>query len=184
MLRLVNRWGIPATSLVLLLGTAAYAANVHLKPPNSTPNFTDNGLTLTATGALAGLGAGDVLVNLSATANATSTCTNPAGQSQPPGQNPAPVSVSGTQAIPASQVKNGNVVFGVTTTAPASPIAGAPDCPNSNWTEAITDLSFTSATITVKQGTPSATQLTLTCVFGAPTTDGAVPKKLVSCSSQ
>jgi hypothetical protein len=163
----------------------ALASNVHLKPPSSKPSFTDNGLTLTATGALAGLGAGDVLVNLAATANATAICTNPSGNSQPPGQNPAPVSVSGSQAIPASEIKNGNVTFAVTTQAPPNnPIAGAPGCPNSQWTETITDLSFKSATITVQQGEPPATELTISCVFAAPTKDGAVQSNLVTCSSQ
>jgi len=167
-----------------MLGTAAYASNVHLKPPTSTPSFTDNGLTLTSSGALAGLGFGDVLVNLSATANATATCTNPSGQHQPPGQNPAPVSVTGSEAIPASEVKNGNVTFTVTTNPPVSPIPGAPDCSNTNWTETITDLSFKSATITVQQGSPPATELTVTCVFDPPTSNGAVPKQTVTCSSQ
>ena len=34
---------------------------------------------------------------------------------------------------------------------PATPIAGAPDCPNPQWTEAITDVAFTSATIRLFQ---------------------------------
>src|SRR5436309_10415266 len=97
-------------AVVVAASTAAFASSVHLKN-NAYPTFTDNGLTLTASGALAGLGNGDVLVNLGATANATAVCTNPAGANQPPGQNPAPVSVAGSQAIPASEVKNGNVAF-------------------------------------------------------------------------
>ena len=48
----------PVATLILLLGTAAYASNVHLKPPNSKPSFTDNGLTLRASAALSGLGGG------------------------------------------------------------------------------------------------------------------------------
>src|SRR6266545_6484149 len=105
-----------------------------------------------ASGALAGLGNGDVIVNLDATGNATATCTNPgSGVHQPPGQNPAPITVSGSQAIPASEIKNGTTPFSVVTLAPAAIIPGAPGCPNPNWTETIVDLAFTSAVITVEQ---------------------------------
>src|SRR5712691_11235400 len=124
----------------VLLGTTALAQNVHFKPTNSAPSFFDNGLTLTASGFLAGLGNQDILVELFASAQATATCTNPAGVNQPPGRNPAPATVAGQQPIPSTEVKNGTVSFSVTTRPPTSPIPGAPDCPNSGWTETITDL--------------------------------------------
>jgi hypothetical protein len=170
------------TALALTVSVVA-AGNVHLKGgKNAKPSFTDNGLTLTATGALAGLGNGDILVTLDATANTTATCTNPAGQTQPPGQNPAPTNVSGGQAIPADEIKNGTVNFGVTTEPPTSPIPGAPDCPNPQWTQAITDLAFTSATITIEQPA-GTTVLTVSCTFSSPTTNGSVPNGNVSCTS-
>jgi hypothetical protein len=53
--------------------------------------------------------------------------------------------------VPVSDIKNGNVTITTVTNPPITPIAGAPDCPNRQWTEAITDLAFTSATITVFQ---------------------------------
>jgi hypothetical protein len=172
---------ITAAALVLLLGTTAYASNVHLKPPSSSPAFTDLGLTLRASGALAGLGGGDIVINMSATADATATCTNPAGHTQPPGQNPAPVTVAGSQIIPQGEIKNGNVSFSVTTQGPVTPIAGAPGCPNPQWTEDITDLSFTSANITVDQ--PAGTLvLTVSCLFSPATNNGPVPKQTVSCT--
>src|SRR5207237_9449534 len=117
---------------------------------NAQPAFIDQGLTLNTAGSLAGLGYEDVLVTLTAQANTTATCTNQGGN-QAPGQNPAPVTVSGSESIPASEIKNGNVAFNVTTEGPVTPIPGAPGCPNPNWTEDITDLAFTSATITVEQ---------------------------------
>ena len=174
----------PIAVLILILAATmtTLAQNVHLKGgANAEPNFVDQGLTLNAAASLAGLGNEDLLVTLTATADATSTCTNQGGN-QAPGQNPAEVTVSGSQSIPAAQIKNGNVAFNVTTVAPVSPIPGAPGCPNANWTQTITDLSFTSATITVEQ--PAGTVvLTVVCTFSEPTTNGAVPRGNVSCTS-
>ena len=157
------------------------AGNVHLKGGgHPKPTFSDGGLTLTGSGALTGLGNGDVLIVLSARANPTSTCCTPGGSCKVPGQNPAPVDVTGSEAIPASEVKNGNVSFAVTTEPPVTPIPGAPDCPNASWTESITDMAFTSGTITVMQG--GSTVFTLSCTFSSPTRDGQVPSQNITCS--
>jgi len=170
---------LAALALLATIGAdLAAAANVHLKQRSL--SFTDGGLTLNARGALAGLGNQDLVILLTAQANVTSTCTNPAGATQPPGQNPAPVTVSGSQPIPQNAIKNGTVAFNVTTQPPQTPIAGAPDCPNSQWTEAIQDLAFTSATLTIQQP-PGTTVLTLSCRFSPPTADGRVPSQSISC---
>ena len=50
---------------VLMLGVSVFAASVHFK--GGLPIFTDNGITLTARGALAGLGNQDLQVKLTAT---------------------------------------------------------------------------------------------------------------------
>ncbi len=173
---------IALLSFVVAFAAPAFAQNVHLKPPKSRPAFFDGGLYLTAQGQVAGLGNGDVLVAMVAQADVTSTCTNNGGNPSP-GQNPAPITVSGSEAIPASELKNGTTPFQVRTNPPPSAIAGAPDCPNPNWVEAISDLAFTSATITIDQP-PGTTVLTISCTFNPHTSDGSVPPSTVTCSVQ
>jgi hypothetical protein len=101
---------------------------------------------------------------------------------QPPGQNPAEVDLTGPTAVPAGDIKNGNVTITTRTDAPVTPIPGAPDCPNPQWTENITDMAFTSATISLFQdananGTFDDSELVLTvnCTFSPPRSNGSVP---------
>jgi hypothetical protein len=169
-------------AVALWMVSPAAASSVHLKGgSNAEPAFVDGGLTLSAAGQLSGLGFGDVLVTLTATADTVSTCTNN-GTHQAPGQNPAPVTVAGSIAIPQSQIKNGNTPFAVVTEPPVTPIAGAPDCPNPNWTEDIVDLKFTSAVITVEQPV-GTTVLTVTCTISPASSNGSIPGRDVSCTS-
>lgn len=172
---------------VALMATTAQAANPHLKGRDAV-KFTDNGLSLTATVSYAGLGNFDTFQELTATGNTIATCTNPAGATQPPGQNPAPTTVSGGTAVPASDIKNGNVTITTTTGAPVTPIPGAPGCPNPQWTESIVDIAFTSATIKLSQdqdanGSFETLVLTVNCTFSSPTSNGAVPSSNFTCTT-
>jgi hypothetical protein len=183
-----------ALATTVLVAAAAFpaatpASNAHLKGRNPVL-FVDNGLTLTATVSYAGLGNFDTLQVLNARANPTATCTNPAGATQPPGQNPAEADVMGATPVDADDIKNGNVTITTRTDPPVTPIAGAPDCPNPQWTENITDMAFTSATITVFQdsnenGDFEAGELVLTvsCTFSPPTSNGPVPSSGFTCTT-
>jgi hypothetical protein len=162
--------------LVFFTAGSALAASPHVK---SGPSFTDNGLTLSATVTYAGLGNFDTTQTLTATGNPTATCTNPAGATQPPGQNPASVTLTGATSVPAGDIKNGNVTLKTTTSAPTSPIPGAPGCPNTKWTETITDVAFTSATIQLSQ--QGIVVVTVTCTFNPPTSNGAVSSSGFTC---
>src|SRR5205814_9790067 len=124
-----------------------YAASVHLKHELT---LTDNGTTATVCGALAGLGNGDVTLTIAGPATTSVICINPAGNFAP--GNPGDVVVGATETIPSTEIKNGNLSFCITTTAPVCASARECGCPNDNWTATVTDVAFSSLTLVVEQG--------------------------------
>jgi hypothetical protein len=174
-------------AVVGLFAGQALAANAHLRNnvrPN--PQFEDKGLTLLATAYYTGLGNFNTEQRLAASADPTADCVNPGtGEHRPPGHNPASVTVTGSTAVPKSDIKNGNVTIATQTNPPVTPISpDSPDfsCPNRNWTENITDMAFTSATLRVFQDSnednvfqDSELVLTVSCTFNPATSNGVVP---------
>jgi hypothetical protein len=169
------------TAAVLAFGGPAYAQG----PVSvSQLSFNDNGLTLTASGVVNlpgfpdGLG---ILVDLTASADVTATCTNPHGNiTRPPRQQPMVFTTGPAEDFFVLVGETGS--FNLTTPAPLdTTIAGAPGCPSHRWAETIADLAFTQAIIDVFNG--DIHLLTLTCTFSEPTSNGPVPAGNVSCTS-
>ena len=84
---------------------------------------------------------------MTTTGTATATCTNKGGNTVE--VHNTNFSASGVTTITSESADHGNAPFSVTTDSPTNPVPDAPDCPNGNWTETITDVAFTTATITV-----------------------------------
>jgi hypothetical protein len=114
------------------------------------PVCTDVGLNLNCTAEVAGLGNATVVATVSAQGTAVGvTCTSPGGNTAP-GQNPAlPVNPSGTQTI--ENPKNGRASLNVTTATPTVTPQQA-GCPNKNWQTSISDVIFSTYTLTISQG--------------------------------
>lgn len=135
--------------LVFALAGTALAANPHFIGDVS---FTDQGTTLAASGSIAGLGNEDTVIFITATGVPTVTCTNPSGSNQPPGQNPGEITVSGGEEVPEGSIVNGRLNFDIATAEPRDPTAAEAGCPNRKWDAQITDVDFSSATISFYQG--------------------------------
>ena len=106
----------------------------------------------------------------------TATCTDQGGNRQAPEQNPAEIV---TTSIPKGYLKNGITPFFLETLGPVTPVIGAPDCPNPDWTEDIVDVAFTSATITVEQ--PLGTVALFVVCSIADSLDGQIGSPYVDC---
>jgi hypothetical protein len=133
---------VATVALVVMLATAtvALAQSGHFV---GTPRCTDIGTQVQCSGKVAGLGGTTFEIRVSAQGTASVTCTNPAGNVAP-GQSFTTTSTGtgGPQPTP----RNGQASFNVSTTTPTAP---AGSCPNPKWTATVTDVQFTTATITL-----------------------------------
>jgi hypothetical protein len=150
--------GTVVATLMLFTAGAASAASPHFKhggQPTCTITGSGSSRTVVCSASLAGLGNGDLTVNVTVGGFAVYQCQNQGGNIAP-GQNKVlvgPQTVPTT--IPSSAIKNGNVTFTTnpnTLTAPATVSGAAAGCPNSNWTGVNPTLTITSITMTIAQG--------------------------------
>src|SRR5215211_1910685 len=120
-----------------------------------TQTCSDIGTQVSCSGKVAGLGGTTFTITVSAQGTGSVTCTNPAGNVAP-GQ-AFTFSASGSSG-PFPTPRNGQSPYTVTTDAPSAP-AGL--CPNPMWTATVTDVSFTTATISLFEDSTLSDQETV-----------------------
>ena len=133
--------GVVAAGL-LALPSAASAQSGHFV---GTQTCTDIGTQVRCSGKVAGLGGTTFTITVEAQGTASVTCTNPAGNVAP-GQS-FTTTVTGTSG-PFPTPRNGQARYTVTSDAPTAP---AGSCPNPRWTATVTDVQFTTATLTLSE---------------------------------
>jgi hypothetical protein len=126
-----------------------------------------------------------VYIHFDASGIATATCSPPGGRNSKHHvtlRSPLPVASAGAIGGPGQNFTPPNDQTEIGVTIGAGPptnliVAGAPDCPNSKWSEMITDLAFTTARISIAQGTTTTLATgQITCNFNPPTANGSVPE--------
>jgi hypothetical protein len=111
----------------------------------------DIGTQVECSGKVAGLGGTTFTILVSAQGTASVTCTNPGGNVAP-GQSFSFTAAG--QSGPFPTPRNGQARYTVTTDAPSAP---AGSCPNPMWTATVTDVQFTTATLTLRENGDSDT---------------------------
>jgi hypothetical protein len=108
---------------------------------------TDDGLTVSCDGKVAGLGGTTFEITIDAVGIADVQCKNPSENGKfVPGQ-ATEVATSGTTGEQPTP-RNGQFEFDVSTLDP-EPLPPTPTCPNDAWTPHIVDVAFTTATLTL-----------------------------------
>ena len=152
---------LAALTLALGFPSAAFAQSGHfVTGGNNAPACTDEGTTVECTGKVAGLGGTTFEITIAAKGLATVECHNPAGNVAP-GQD-TEVTVAGT-TDPQPTPRNGQVAFTITSDDP-EPLPPTPTCPNNKWTPDITDVAFTTATLTLLEDGVESDEITVPVV--------------------
>jgi hypothetical protein len=120
-----------------------------------TQTCTDIGTQVQCSGKVAGLGGTTFTITVSAQGAASVTCTNPAGNVAP-GQSFSFTAAGSSGPFPTP--RNGQSPYTVTTNAPSAP---AGSCPNPKWTATVTDVAFTTATISLFEDSTLSDQETV-----------------------
>src|SRR5215208_3293800 len=142
------------TTALLALPSVAAAQSGHFV---QTQTCSDIGTQVQCSGKVAGLGGTTFEISVVAQGTATVVCINPGGN-RAPGQDTT-VTVSGSSG-PLPTPRNGQFRYTVTSVAPG-PLPATPTCPNDQWTPVITDVSFTTATITLTEDGVVSDQVTV-----------------------
>ena len=147
-----------ALGLLLVTAQASLAASPHFKKggePVCTVSPSGASSSTTCSASLAGLGNGDLLIEVTVRGSAVYQCSNNGGNTAP-GQNRVLVGpVTAPTTIPGDQIKNGNVSFTTNPavlTAPATVTGAEAGCPNPNWTGVNPTLTTTAISMTISQG--------------------------------
>jgi hypothetical protein len=150
----MRRYLLPGAiaAAILALPSAANAQSGHFV---GTQTCTDIGTQVRCSGKLAGLGGTTFTITVTAQGTASVTCTNPAGNVAP-GQS-FTTTVAGSSG-PFPTPRNGQSPYTVTTTAPSAPPGS---CPNPKWTATVTDVTFTTATISLLEDSTLSDQVTV-----------------------
>ena len=147
-----------ALGLLLVTAQASLAQSPHFKKggePVCTVSGSGATRSTTCSASLAGLGNGDLLIEVTVSGFAVYQCQNQGGNTAP-GQNKVLVGpVTEPTVIPGDQIKNGNVSFttdAAVLTAPATVTGAEAGCPNPNWTGVNPTLTTTDISMTISQG--------------------------------
>jgi hypothetical protein len=151
-LRLLRALTVGMLATAVLVPVAAAAESGHFV---GKPTCTDNGTFLDCTGKVTSPAGTTIRIEVSAAGVADVTCTNPGGEVAP-GQSFAVEATGSTGDQPT--LTKGKFAFTVGTNVPIPPPGS---CPNPMWEARVTDVHFTSATLTLFQISTVADTITV-----------------------